>query len=146
MEKLTSINGTPTGLVRYVYDGWRVVEELDESYATTRSYTLGTDLSGSLEGAGGIGGLLAITTGGATPSSRTTANYFHDGNGNVTDLALDDGSAAAHYVYSPFGERLAATGTWADVNAYQFSSKPRETINGFYYYGLSRNDAIEHRN
>jgi len=134
VEKLTYTNDSLSGSVHFVYDGWRVMEELDENYATQKSYTLGLDLSGSLEGAGGIGGLLAI----AKPlgTAYTAANYFYDGNGNVIDLAADDGTSLAHYAYAPFGERLAATGTWAEANAYQFSSKPRETINGFYYYGL----------
>ncbi len=42
------------------------------------TYTRGLDLSGTLEGAGGIGGLLARTLSGAS-------YYYHaDGNGNVT--------------------------------------------------------------
>jgi RHS repeat-associated protein len=124
---------------RFVYDGWRVIEETDAAGQTLRSYTRGLDLSGSLEGAGGIGGLLAISTGGTTLSlsngARITASYFYDGNGNVTDLVNDDGTTAAHYTYSPFGERLTATGALADQNPYQFSSKERDPSTGFYYYG-----------
>ena len=41
---------------RYLYDGWRVIQERDGSNTPLVSYTRGTDLSGSLEGAGGIGG------------------------------------------------------------------------------------------
>ena len=44
---------------RYVYDGWRVVEELTSTSASNfnlaRSYTRGTDLSETFEGAGGMG-------------------------------------------------------------------------------------------
>ncbi|HPD32126.1 MAG TPA: hypothetical protein PLL20_19205, partial [Phycisphaerae bacterium] len=45
----------------FVYDGWNVVMVLDglNSNATTRKYTWGLDLSGTIHGAGGIGGLLA---------------------------------------------------------------------------------------
>jgi RHS repeat-associated protein len=121
---------------RFVYDGRNVIEDLDSGYTTLRSYTRGLDLSGSFEGAGGIGGQLAITTGGATPPSRTTASYFYDGNGNVTDLVNDDGTSAAHYTYSPFGDRLSATGSLADLNPYQFSTKERDSFTGFYYYGF----------
>jgi len=46
---------------RYVYDGWNVVLELDgaNSNAVAKQYTWGLDLSGALQGAGGVGGLLA---------------------------------------------------------------------------------------
>src|SRR5439155_14143130 len=46
----------------YIYDGFRVIQEragLDGDNTPTVSYTRGSDLSGTLEGAGGIGGLLA---------------------------------------------------------------------------------------
>ena len=48
--------GNPTAETKYVYDGWRVIMELDglNSDAVTRKFTWGLDLSGSVEGAGGI--------------------------------------------------------------------------------------------
>jgi RHS repeat-associated protein len=119
--------------LHYVYDSRRVLEELNSNYVTLRSYTRGLDMSRSLEGAGGIGGLLALTTYNLQP---TTYNYFYDGNGNIIDLVGDDGSEQAHYQYSPFGERLSATGALASINPYQFSSKERDSATGFYYYGL----------
>src|SRR5438552_3528996 len=48
---------------RYVYDGMRVIQERDSGNTPTVSYTRGSDLSGSPEGAGGIGGLLARSDG-----------------------------------------------------------------------------------
>jgi len=48
---------------RYVYDGMRVIQERDGSNTPTVAYTRGSDLSGSLEGAGGIGGMLARSDG-----------------------------------------------------------------------------------
>ncbi len=48
---------------RYIYDGMRVIQERSSANTPTVSYTRGTDLSGSLEGAGGIGGLLARSHG-----------------------------------------------------------------------------------
>jgi len=48
------------------------------------TYTRGVDLSGSLQGAGGIGGLLART-------DATGSTFYHaDGAGNIT--ALMDGN------------------------------------------------------
>ena len=48
-------------VVRYVYEGNLVIQERDGNNLPLVSYTRGVDLSGSLEGAGGIGGLLART-------------------------------------------------------------------------------------
>ncbi|MCX6916586.1 MAG: hypothetical protein NT167_26665 [Verrucomicrobia bacterium] len=49
----------PSGVVNYIYDGMRVIQERDGSNGPQVSYTRGLDLSGTFEGAGGIGGLLA---------------------------------------------------------------------------------------
>jgi hypothetical protein len=43
---------------RFVYDGMLIVQERSWSNVPTVTYTRGTDLSGTFEGAGGIGGLL----------------------------------------------------------------------------------------
>ena len=137
VERIDSVVGGATTGTRYIYDGWRAVEELASSsstWALSCSYTRGIDLSRTPEGAGGIGGLLAR----ATPNGGTwtAATYAYDGNGNVTDLFNDNGINAAHYTYGPFGERLTATGALADVNTVQFSSKERDAFTAFYYYGL----------
>ena len=56
----------------YIYDGMRVIQERDGSNDPLVSYTRGNDLSGSLEGAGGIGGLLARSTGYTCTGSNLT--------------------------------------------------------------------------
>jgi hypothetical protein len=48
---------------RFLYDGWNLIAEFDanatnSTLALVRSYTWGLDLSGSMQGAGGVGGLL----------------------------------------------------------------------------------------
>ncbi len=53
---------TQTNQVSYVCDGNVVIQERDVNNLPTVTYTRGKDLSGSLEGAGGIGGLLARTS------------------------------------------------------------------------------------
>ena len=45
---------------KFVYDGWNLVAELNETNGIIRSYLWGSDLSGAMQGAGGVGGLLAI--------------------------------------------------------------------------------------
>ena len=48
----------PNVETRYVYDGMQILQERSSANAPQVSYTRGLDLSGSLAGAGGIGGLL----------------------------------------------------------------------------------------
>jgi len=59
---------------RYVYDGWNVVLELDglSSNAMQKQYTWGLDLSQTLQGAGGVGGLLACRDLAGSGTSRRT--------------------------------------------------------------------------
>ncbi len=117
----------------YVYDGALVVQERDESNLPLRTYTRGKDLSSDLQGAGGIGGLLAYST--AAPVQH--AFYHADGNGNVTCLISSNQALAARYVYDPFGNVLASSGPLAEGNLYRFSSKEVHTASGVTYY-LSR--------
>jgi RHS repeat-associated protein len=142
VERRTFIASTgltaPATTTRYVYDGWRVLEELTSSQSSPftlhSSYTRGLDLSGTLEGAGGIGGLLSMTRDPA--GSATSAYYFHDGNGNVSTLVSASDALLASYTYTPFGDTLTASGTWASVNAYRFSAKECDAFTSLYYYGL----------
>ena len=46
-----------------------------------------------------------------------------------------DGSVAAAYDYSPFGETIKATGTAAGANPWRFSTKYHDTETGLVYYG-----------
>ena len=107
----------------YIYDGWRVIQERDSNNVPTVSYTRGTDLSGSLEGAGGIGGLLARSHGYSGGNWITNSYYFADGNGNVTSLLNSSQAAVAAYRYDAFGNLTGASGTLVWDNAYRFSSK-----------------------
>jgi hypothetical protein len=50
-----------TNEVRRVYDGMLVIQERESLNLPRLTYTRGKDLSGSLSGAGGIGGLLALS-------------------------------------------------------------------------------------
>ena len=62
----------------------RVIQERDGSNNPLVSYTRGNDLSGTMEGAGGIGGLLARSDGYSGGNFTTHIYYFADGNGNIT--------------------------------------------------------------
>jgi RHS repeat-associated protein len=126
----------PTNEVRYVYDGKLVVQERDINNLPLVTYTRGLDLSSSLAGAGGIGGLLARTDNGQLLSGGSQAHaYYHsDGNGNVTCLVNTQGAVLARYTYDPFGNILSKSGPMADINPYRFSSKEFHLNSGLIYY------------
>jgi RHS repeat-associated protein len=138
---------TLAGETRYIYDGWRVVQERDGNNTPTVSYTRGTDLSGSLEGAGGIGGLLARSHGysGGTGNWSTHNCYHADGNGNITYVVNSSVGLAASYRYDSFGNTLASSGRLAGANGYRFSSKELHVRSGLYYYGYRWYDSATQR-
>lgn len=127
-----------TNEVRYVYDGMLVVQERDTNNIALVSYTRGNDLSGSLQGAGGIGGLLARTENGrlAVGDAGAHAYYHADGNGNVTAMVNTNGIIVARYNYDPYGNLLGMAGPLAEANTYRFSSKEYLLNAGLYYYGF----------
>jgi len=119
----------------YVYDGRRLIQERDGSNIPMVSYTRGSDLSGSFEGAGGIGGLLARSHG-YSSGSFTNHNFYHgDGGGNITYMVDASQNMVASYRYDPFGNILSKSGPLADANTYRFSSKDYHANSGLYYYG-----------
>jgi len=134
--------GTPTNCISslpletyYIYDGWRVIQERDGTGAPTVSYTRGNDLSGSMEGAGGIGGLLARSSGYSGGNFTTHNFYFADGNGNITYMLNSSQAMVASYRYDPIGNTISSSGTLANANVYRFSSKEIHANSGMYYYG-----------
>ena len=121
----------------FLYDGWSVACSYakfgTDSTWHKRSYTWGLDLSGSLQGAGGVGGLLALN-GWYYPGSSGAAKwvYCYDGNGNVTQLLGTSGThviLGAHYEYDAFGQITASPNPWAYwtniawSNPFRFSTK-----------------------
>ncbi len=78
----------------------------DKTNAPVRSYTWGLDASGSMQGAGGVGGLLMVNAG-------TNAVHFpaYDLNGNVMGLVnAANGNISSKYEYGPFGEVFCSVG------------------------------------
>jgi len=127
--------------------GMRVIQERNGSNVPTVSYTRGTDLSGSLEGAGGIGGLLGRSHGYNTGSGNWSAhNYYHaDGNGNITYLETAAQGLAAKYRYDAYGNTVSSSGAYANINVYRFSSKEYHALSGLYYYGYRWYDPYTQR-
>ena len=124
-----------TNAVYYVYDGNLVIQERDLNNLPVTTYTRGKDLSGSLEGAGGIGGLLARTSQAYSDAPLSGESYYHsDANGNVTMLIDTAQGIVAKYLYDAFGNIISKSGLLADANVIRFSSKEADSPSGLIYY------------
>ncbi len=127
----------------YLHNGWNVELEHDGTrYTRRRSW--GLDLSGSLQGAGGVGGLIMTEV--LDASGTATANYYpsYDGNGNITALIDNSGAVVATWRYDAYGNTLATTGT-PSLETYRFSTKPYDELTGLYYYGYRYYDPVTGR-
>jgi RHS repeat-associated protein len=135
----------------YIYDGWNCVAEYTGAVHTTgtapaltRTYThtWGLDLSQSLQGAGGVGGLLSSTK---MPASGSPLTYYplYDGNGNITAYINNICTVEASFDYDPFGNITNSNN--APALPYAFSTKPRDASTGLYYYGYRWYDPLTGR-
>ena len=126
--------------ITYLWDGWNIIRE---AVATNSLFTIpsslftynlwGLDLDGTMQGAGGVGGLLAVVRDGETYLPT------YDANGNVSEyVSATDGTIAAHYDYSPFGETLVASGPQAASFTHRFSTKPYCQTTGFCEYQMRK--------
>jgi len=117
---------------KFVYDGWNLIAELNgTNNVLIRSYMWGADLSGSLQGAGGVGGLLA-------ENDAVQGVHFvaFDGNGNLATLVKTaDGTLSANYEYGPFGELLKSSGAMVKNNPIRFSTKYQDDETDLLSYG-----------
>jgi RHS repeat-associated protein len=122
----------PSNTTTFTYDGWAMIRE--QTVSETNSCVHGLDLSGTLQGAGTIGGILTVTR---NQGQGTISTYYpsYDANGNVSDYAATDGSVAAHYEYDPYGNVSAKSGNLADVFPFRFSTKYTDQETGLLYYG-----------
>ncbi|MCW5556150.1 MAG: RHS repeat-associated core domain-containing protein [Verrucomicrobiae bacterium] len=128
----TAGTGNPAVDERFVYDGWNLIAVLNPQSSILKSFMWGLDLSGTLQGAGGVGGLVKVFD---QPANK---HYFpgYDGNGNVVLLVNGDtGEEAARYEYGPFGETVRMTGPVAKANPFRFSTKFQDDETDLLYYG-----------
>jgi RHS repeat-associated protein len=124
----------------FFYDGWNLVAEIGSrsSEVSTNRYVWGNDLSGSLQGAGGVGGLLAFLSSSPNslqPNSLTASYPLYDHNGNVERYVARSGATVAAFQYDAFGNTVAMSGPMANAFAYRFSTKYWDEETGLYYYG-----------
>lgn len=144
-REFTWQNGTwvLTNEVRYVYDGNLEIQSRDAFNVPTLTLTRGIDLSGTFEGAGGIGGLLARTDH-STPNPHHA--YFHaDANGNVIALIDINQVILARYAYEPFGRVFSMSGPLAEGNLYRFSSKEFHPPSGLIAYTYRPYEPVSQR-
>ncbi|MCW1926011.1 hypothetical protein OKA05_25860 [Luteolibacter arcticus] len=130
---------------RWIYDGWNPVSEFSATAETggtvtrTKSYTWGLDLSGSIQGAGGVGGLLAVTLHNGYSNVSYCPSY--DGNGNIVAWTLEGQTApVSRREYDAFGNTMVEQGTAPSDHG--FSTKMQDAETGLYYYGYRYYDAV----
>ena len=109
-----------------------------------RSYLWGEDLAGSVgggidptgAGAGGVGGLLAMTW--HDRGAREAESYWvtQDLNGNVIGLLSTTTTKTAVYDYDPFGNPMRVNEPEPGLNPVRFSGKYTDAETGMCYYGF----------
>ena len=128
IERIVSTNNGsayyPAYTNRFVWDGQVLLAILDHNNGLVMSFVRGLDLSGSLQGAGGVGGVVAV-------AFKTNGTHFvsYDGNGNVAALT-DSGSGtnSATYEYGPFSEPIRVTGALANQMPLRFSTMYEDSV------------------
>ena len=133
--KQVSTNAVALSSRTFLWDGYNIIAEQvgravpgEPLAVATNHYVWGLDLSGSLQGAGGVGGLLTEVKDGEPCYAA------FDANGNVMEYLTADGTLAAHYEYSPFGEIVVQSGDLADSLTHRFSTKPWCAVTGLSEY------------
>ncbi len=121
---------------RYLYETWNLVNVYNAYERNPiESYRWGKDLSGNLQMAGGVAGLLF----GNTSDPLTSLFYFYDGNGNVGEVVDSDGVPLSILAYDSFGNTSSSVDLLA--NRYRHATKPYDRETGFSYYGYRYHDS-----
>ncbi len=110
--------------LRFLYDGWNLIGQVDEVTGMRMTFLWGADLSGSLQGAGGVGGLKAIVM----HNGSLAGAYFcqYDANGNVLALVhatltdsngnvVADGTAVQTSCSDPSANWASAIKAWDKI-------------------------------
>lgn len=114
-----------------LYDGYNSIVEYKNNTRTLKTtYAWGNDLSGTAQGAGGVGGLLSVTE----HDRQLPLTSYPCYDGNITEYLTEEGTGtiAAHYEYDAFGQVSRKTGN-RDYD-YQFSTKPSDSLTGLLHY------------
>lgn len=132
VERFDGAAWTVESVHDYLYDGWNVVQEEVTAGGQTvcKQFFWGLDLAGTLQSAGGVGALMAVSVG--------TAFYFpvYDAYGNIVKYVDETGATVAAFEYDDCGRTLARTGTMADAFPHGHSTKYTDFETGIIDYGL----------
>lgn len=105
----------------FFWDGFNIIREVENIVPIHNVW--GLDLDGTMQGCGGVGGLVSV----AKANGLHVA--FYDANGNVSAFLAETGFISVHYEYSPYGEPLVLTHS-SSVLTHQFSTMPFCTETG----------------
>ena len=122
---------TDDGIHRYFYDGQLIVYEhitRPDNTVSEIDYVWGKDISGTRDGACGIGGLLYLKRNGVVYIP------FYDAYGNVLGYTDAQGNVVAEYAYDAFGVLVCKSGAMSDDFAFRFSTKYYDVETDLYYY------------
>lgn len=124
-------NGTTTERYVYLPGSFLMLAILDGSNAVKEFYTHGPDLSGTVGGAGGIGGIVAVKY---PQQTNAPAYILHpDAIGNVVLATDSQGKESGHFHFSAFGRLLSNNGSF--LPRVLFSSKEYDVDTGLVLFG-----------
>ncbi|WP_411845251.1 RHS repeat-associated core domain-containing protein [Roseibacillus persicicus] len=125
--------------LRFLYDGWNLIAEYDSlsvgQMSLKSSFLWGPDVSGISQGAGGVGGLVAVV------SEEENYQPSYDGNGNIISWLNEAGAVVQRNDYDPFGNLISKNGSVEDLN-FGFSTKYTDEETGLAYYGYRYYDPV----
>ena len=113
----------PLGTTNYLYDGHKLIEELDNSGNVLARYTQGAGVDRPL----------------AESRSGVTSYYDQGGLDSVSSLSNSSGALANTYVFDSFGQTTASTGTL--TNPFQYTGREFDSETGVYFYRARYYDA-----
>jgi RHS repeat-associated protein len=114
---------SPSETVNYLYDGYTLLEEVDNSGNLLARYTQSNAVDESL----------------SVLRASTTSYYEADGLGSVTSLSNSAGVLANTRTYDSFGKLTASAGTLP--NPFQFTGREFDQETGTYYYRMRYYDS-----
>ncbi|MBO7298366.1 MAG: RHS repeat protein, partial [Kiritimatiellae bacterium] len=123
------IIGAENKTITYTWDVFNIIKETENSIATYNIW--GLDVDGTMQGAGGVGGLITVAKSGSFYSPT------YDANGNITEYVSVNGNVVAQYQYSAFGEIISQSG---ESFTHRFSTKPYCTTIGLIEYQFRKYD------
>ncbi|WP_176014744.1 RHS repeat domain-containing protein [Victivallis sp. Marseille-Q1083] len=131
IEKKVYNGNTLTSHIRFIYDGYKLIEELNglNNNAVLRRYVWQPVM---------LDAPLTVFD----AAANKTYFYHTDANKNVTDLTDSAGTIVAHYEYSPFGQLVKSSGAYANTNVLTWSSEYTDRETGLVYYNFREYDPV----